>query len=83
MKKVITLDQAYDMVGNEDRELIHCQLNEHPKNLGFCYNDKTGLWESGDWYENEGAAELIVDDNGNIIRYDGYYFCMNENGDWY
>lgn len=78
MRRVIDTEIARDMVCNADSDLVNCRISD----LDGFYDCGNGELESGDWFEGEGAAELVVDTDGNVLRFDGYYQRMDSNGNW-
>lgn len=80
-RQIISIETAAEMVNNSDSELINCRL-ACPESEGFWFCEETQEFMSGDWVEGEGGDELITDREGNILRYDGYYYQMDENGNW-
>lgn len=80
-RRIISIETAAEMVNNSDSELINCRL-ACPESEGFYFDNETQEFSSGDWIEGEGANELITDREGNILRFEGYYFGCDENGNW-
>jgi len=70
-RRIISIEEASDLVADESRELLNCRLEK--SELEWFYFDNNE-YKSGDWFENEGGRELICDSEGNILRYEGYYF---------
>jgi hypothetical protein len=68
----MTLEQVYECIqNNEDRSFIGQVLDVADRSRFF--DSGNGEWESGDWIECEGGRELVIDSNGVILYYDGYY----------
>lgn len=80
-RKSITLNQAAQMVRDWNSELANCRIIDW-ESYGFYWDWATYEFSIGDWVECEGHDELILDRNGNVLRYDGYYMRMDENGNW-
>lgn len=70
--KIMSIDEVAELVNKEDRSFIGCVLKKEDR-FGFV-SMGNGEFCSDDWIEGEGANELIIDSNGIMLRFEGYYF---------
>ena len=78
-RTIISIETASEMIWNMDSNLINCRLDSIEN---FWWDEDSDEGESGDLVEGEGGRELIIDREGNILKYEGWYSVMDSNGNW-